>query len=293
MTLLILPARADHDLQWDREKERARKALSEGKSICWELDFGPCPSLFDPASFALRRSTIDHFVKDVFEMFKGDTSGVILYRQSGDLLSSVVWSAEEEEKYLEWAQDLRVEEAGTHEKRVFCIDLLTAYLHRLVSLLPEALPAFAAFDASYLKSEAEVAQLFSLERFSHLEPLIAGKRDLMRKRGAQIAAQVAVCLPNDAHCTAKIRQRLDRQFAELDREGVAFRVIPESLLNEQWDGIETLVVVKEGVSSQGKRMLQGFEASGGSVKTIGAEGFEPPTHCSQSSCASQTALCSD
>lgn len=28
-------------------------------------------------------------------------------------------------------------------------------------------------------------------------------------------------------------------------------------------------------------------------KPIGAEGFEPPTHCSQSSCASQTALCSD
>jgi tRNA (guanine-N7-)-methyltransferase len=28
-------------------------------------------------------------------------------------------------------------------------------------------------------------------------------------------------------------------------------------------------------------------------KAIGAEGFEPPTHCSQSSCASQTALCSD
>ena len=29
------------------------------------------------------------------------------------------------------------------------------------------------------------------------------------------------------------------------------------------------------------------------LKKIGAEGFEPPTHYSQSSCASQTALCSD
>jgi hypothetical protein len=50
-------------------------------------------------------------------------------------------------------------------------------------------------------------------------------------------------------------------------------------------------VIEEAVSVQGQRHLKGFIAAGG--EKFGAEGFEPPTHCSQSSCASQTALCSE
>jgi hypothetical protein len=69
------------------------------------------------------------------------------------------------------------------------------------------------------------------------------------------------------------------------------RMIPEQRLNEMWGGLDLLYVIEEAVSLQGKRHVKGFEAAGGEI--FGAEGFEPPTHCSQSSCASQTALCSE
>ena len=68
-------------------------------------------------------------------------------------------------------------------------------------------------------------------------------------------------------------------------------MIPETRLNEMWDGLDEIYVIDEAVSIQGERHLKGFIAAGG--EKFGAEGFEPPTLCSQSRCASQTALCSE
>lgn len=80
-----------------------------------------------------------------------------------------------------------------------------------------------------------------------------------------------------------------------------YRIIPERFLNEKWMELDYLYVFSRFVTPRGRRMLQGFCAAGGIVVTegellglaneIGAEGFEPPAYWSQTSRASQTALC--
>ena len=83
-------------------------------------------------------------------------------------------------------------------------------------------------------------------------------------------------------------------------------MIEELFLTESWEGVDRLYVLSEATTSQGKRKLLGFCAAGGTVivegeslglpnevlvKNFGAEGFEPPAYWSQTSRASQTALC--
>jgi tRNA (guanine-N7-)-methyltransferase len=83
----------------------------------------------------------------------------------------------------------------------------------------------------------------------------------------------------------------DEKISGLERFRDSYRLIPELQLNQMWDGLDELYIFENHLCPQGRRHVQGFIAAGG--KTFGAEGFEPPTHCSQSSCASQTALCSE
>jgi hypothetical protein len=146
-------------------------------------------------------------------------------------------------------------------------------LHRLASFLPDEAAPFCLFEGTSF-SKAKSAQLMSKERFWHL---YLSLKENQSSRG--------VLLPSDEYCTPEVLEKLEKLLA------VPCRIIPEKRLNEMWDGLDRLDVIEEAVSPVGKRHLMGFIAAGGEV--FGAEGFEPPTHCSQSSCASQTALCSE
>lgn len=147
------------------------------------------------------------------------------------------------------------------------------FLHRLASFLPDEADPFCFFeDTSF--SKAKSAQLMSKERFWHLHLSLNENQ-----------SSKGILLPSDEYCTPEVLEKLEKLLT------APFRIIPEKRLNEMWDGLDQLYAIEEAVSPVGKRHLKGFIAAGGEV--FGAEGFEPPTHCSQSSCASQTALCSE
>lgn len=161
------------------------------------------------------------------------------------------------------------------EDEVEAATLFAEYFHRLASFLPDHVPVYTLFDAP---KTAKEAQLLSKDRFWHLHLTLNSEEELGE----------GILLPLDTHCTPQVLAKLD-QLLPLKKA----RLIPEARLTELWHGLDTLWVIEEALSVQGKRKLQGFIAAGGEVKRFGAEGFEPPTHCSQSSCASQTALCSE
>jgi len=46
------------------------------------------------------------------------------------------------------------------------------------------------------------------------------------------------------------------------------RVVFESQLSEQWTGLDRLLVLSDSLSTQGNRMLKGFQATGGEVFDI-------------------------
>jgi hypothetical protein len=58
--------------------------------------------------------------------------------------------------------------------------------------------------------------------------------------------------------------KVDQVLSALAEKGVSYRLISESFLTEEWDGIDDLLVLHH-CGSLGKRKLQGFCAAGGRV----------------------------
>jgi hypothetical protein len=251
-----LAARLGDDLDWQVE---AQKGL-------WEFNFG-LTNLADETHFQAYVLAIDQFVR------LGYSGAVCLYR--GPIVDLLP-----DEEYKEWLADTEKGDAP-HTRRLFAIDSLVEYLHRLGSHFPETIDLFCLLDLEVKSTLAEAAHLLSKERFAHLQLGVIGT-DLE----IDPQAPLAVCLPSDKLIDFEILDALLKKLS-----GTPVRIIPEAILNEEWHELDQLIVLENSLSTVGRRMVQGFSAAGG--KWIGAEGFEPPTHCSQSSCASQTALCSE
>lgn len=281
---ISLPAHLKDDLDWQPQKLQAKQAQEQGHSIFWELDFGIgvafCP--YESAHFLSYTLAIDQFIKE----FGQAATGLSLYR------GAVCPRIKESEKLLHFFEEFLHDFKGDFVREdlfeLFCINLFSEYLHRLASFLPENVTPFCFLDVSAVSSQAKVAQYLSKKRFEHFQLVIKGARIAFRD-----LAPLGICLPIDEKLDVRTMKLLDVTLESLLQQKCSFRVISEESLNEQWNEIEELIVFPHLLTPQGKRMLLGFEAAGGVVKEIGAEGFEPPTHCSQSSCASQTALCSD
>lgn len=188
----------------------------------------------------------------VWKKFADRSIGVVLYRGSLDIIRKI--------------EGDEVEAAG----------IFGDLLHRLASFLPDEATPYCLFEHSSF-GRARTAQLLSKARFCHLHLTLEENTSL---RG--------ILLPSDEACTSEILEKLEKL---MDKVG-PHRMIPETRLNEMWDGLDELYVIEEAISVQGQRHIKGFIAAGGEIK-FGAEGFEPPTLCSQSRCASQTALCSE
>jgi hypothetical protein len=124
------------------------------------------------------------------------------------------------------------------------------YLHRLAAFLPERITPYCLFEDHGAFSAGRAAQLMSKDRFWHLALVLE-----------ELLSPVGILLPQDAYCTAPVLTQLDQWMVP--------RVIPELRLNEMWHGLEELIVVEEGISPQGRRMLKGFEAAGGKIRSRG------------------------
>ncbi len=161
------------------------------------------------------------------------------------------------------------------EDEVEAANIFGDLLHRLASFLPDEAVSYCLFENSSF-GKARTAQLLSKERFYHLQ---LSWEENKSTRG--------ILLPSDEACTSKILTKLEILMEKVGPH----RMIPETRFNEMWDGLDEIYFIEEAISVQGQRHLKGFITAGG--EKFGAEGFEPPTHCSQSSCASQTALCSE
>jgi hypothetical protein len=81
----------------------------------------------------------------------------------------------------------------------------------------------------------------------------------------EASPSVGVCLPSDDKLTSEAMTLLDGLFEQLKNKKIPFRTIPEALLTEEWDGLDSLVVLQSALTVQGKRKLHGFCAAGGRV----------------------------
>ncbi len=243
------------------------------------------------------------FSQQVLSIFASSTVGCSLFQGFCDFASLFSFEKAHYEGFVDWLTDiykkpsilfettseenflfhakfeelslaiLEVTPLGQHVKNVYSASILTTYLHRLAAILPEDILAFVCLDVRDIMHTAYLYELLSKERFAHLHLAIKGSSipvgDLVWDQGFRSTikpkASLGVCFPNDPSCVGSVLNRLRKCFSDLDKISIAYRIIPEFCLTESWDSLDELIFIKNALSAQGKRILQGFSIAGGSL----------------------------
>lgn len=247
---IVLPAGPEEELTWKKELEQAESC----KVIVWQMDWGKYSSrLTDEEVFASQALTLKAWGDVIGARFLDRTAGVILYQ--GPVCPPL--KNETLDRYHIWRED---REDTLLRRRLYSSGLLYEYMHRLGSFLPDTVSLIADLDASAISSPAQQAILFSSERTLHLQ---------LKVRGAKIpvgeqTATLGLCLPSEDNWTEEFVRIFDELLDTIGHDD--YRLVPERLLNEQWDGLDEILVIEAALTAKGRRMLQGFIAAGGSVR---------------------------
>lgn len=283
VVVVRLSACLSDDLDWEKEKLEAKQIIASNKYILWEIDLGLSSFIFTPensAAFFSFSLAIEEFTAKLWPEFQTQTFGVAVYRGAFPMSKNFPL-AHWESAFLDWADDL-----PSHYD-LYCTQMLSEYLHRLVAFLPDVVLPFALIDATSIASPGKIAQLFSKERFDHIQLALKGATcpfsgicwderqngqgylgNVLTVKKQAAAPTLGLYLPKDKFLDAVLIQEIDTLICALNKNQIPFRIIPEEKLTEQWDGIDKLIVPSQAISEQGKRKLLGFIAAGGSIETF-------------------------
>ena len=289
---LTVDLSAPSTLSFERLLKQAYEVAQSGAKILWQLDFAFSNRLSDfrfEGIYNTHFEAIRVFNSAIGETFKANTLGYILYEGYLDVYRAFSWSDIDFIEFKEWLFDLyqtpgRLFESsgsisgmgdfssfdelskemfdvtpfGRHLKNLFSMNILLAYLHRLLAALAEDSHAFIDLHIPKEFHKGFVHQLLSKERFSHIElfhPLEDPEKEY----------KIGVCLPNDPFCFPSMLQMFKKTLDDLCEKKLSFKVIPEFMMTSSWEGLDYIVYSRKGLSPQGKRILQGFCAAGGSA----------------------------
>ncbi len=289
--MIAFSGKPSDSLVWDV------KPFHEGDSFFVRLDLGLEESYFpidDEMHFQALSLACAQFTQEIWSHYKEKIKGLILYSGSADFSRTFNWTEKQKQNWESWIQG-RADLPEKHLRRLFCLETFAYYFQMLSYRLPDEMPLFLQLDLTAISSLAERHHLLSRERFEHFQVASRGLAPTYGWVWTEVGLErpslppSAFCFPLDKECTKEILERADRKMGSFTEP---FRVVYESFLTEEWDEVSDLYILDGTMSPQGKRKLKGFEAAGGRIK-FGAEGFEPPAYWSQTSRASQTALCPD
>jgi hypothetical protein len=302
---LSLDGRLQSDLNWKKVREQARQAVEKGYALMWNMQIGLFTELAQPlasqSQFLSLTLALEHFRDSLWQEFKSQTLGLSLFRGSADFSKGFRWDEDQEQNLKNWLQDisaphlatldfiqLNMHGEGQQLVRLYCRDVAIEYLSLLATRLPDALPAYLYLDvASLSHSFLNEIQLLNPERFDRLHLALKGQRlpwnawgwnvptahgysgdDLIELPSIPMTT-IGVCIPPMQFYHASHYQGLEEALMALHKKSIPFRLIAECHLTSQWDGLDYLLYCPAGLSTQGKRKLQGFCAAGGTVISIG------------------------
>ena len=234
-------------LQWEEPLALAHQAIETGLFILWELDFKfEETSLEDDVSVMALQLNVRHFCEAVWAQFEQYSVGVALYKG-------------------EWQKDK------------------VAYIKSLAALLPDETAAFILIAVKL--NAASFFTSINQEELGHLIPILKG----------QIPEQYPLALPalgwnhgasplgfysnhlyelppskplSDALYLTEGLSEAQIQSAIAFFGARPFRVIPENLLSQEWEGIDRLWLLPITPSEKARRQLCGFVAAGGEHKYL-------------------------
>lgn len=258
---VLLPCRPSDSLQW---------ILPEEGPILWQLDLGlemPYFPLEEEMQFHALELALSKFTKEVWPVYQERTLGAILYRGHADFNTYFSWTERQIENWNLWNEERpRVKE--NHLKRLFCADAFAHYFQMLSHVLPDEIPLYLLFDVRGISTQAESYQVISKERFEFFHVAAKGLpawNGFLWEENQILPgsmANEAICFPEESSCSEEILEKLDVHISKFK---TPFRIIPESFLTEEWEGVDVLYFLPEAISDQGKRKLSGFRAAGGTV----------------------------
>lgn len=279
-----LPAGLDQDLDWTFAKQVAEQIVAEGKLILWELDLGLDSFVWTPedlTSFHSFSLALDQFCLGMLPLFKEYTLGVSLYR--GKLNFPIqfpfFWW---ETSFTQWQEESGRKNSDSYT--IFCADLLSDYIHRLVSILPAEVIPFAFFDITDYPSFSYIAHLLLQERFEYVTLGLKGLQGphaglcwedggpaqgylgKLERKEMKIVPSIGLFLPESSQWDPSLLDQMDKVLGYLNDSKVPFRLIESFKLTEQWDGLDQIIVPSiSKISLQDKRKFLGFIAAGGTV----------------------------
>jgi hypothetical protein len=280
-----LPMGPADSLSWKTEIEKAKEAVLRQERLIWHLQLGietPLFPLEEEPYFQALALGLEQFSKEVWPSFEKETQSLVLYRGSADFSRHFRWTERQKTAFQNSAK-----EDPHFSEAVFCAESFALYFQMLAHRLPDEAPILLLFDLSSFRTPSEALLRVSKRRFEHFRVGFRGMDlplDGYNWEGCirKIPATVGLVFPE------RSEPALLRKFDRLLEEYRGAKILFESFLTEEWEGLDKIIFLEEGCGPLALRKLKGFAAAGGEV--IGAEGFEPPTYWSQTSRASQTAL---
>lgn len=296
-----LDGRMQSDLDWKEAKEHALQAVNKGYAVMWNMQMGLFDELLHPLTHQAQclslTLALEHFRDSLWKEFKSQTLGITLFRGSADFSHGFRWDEHQEHNLRHWLQDIQVSHlAGLdlahmkeHEEaiafiRLYCRDVAIEYLALLATRLPDSLPAYLFLDTHSLPpSLLTEMQLLNPERFDRLHLALQGHQlpfhalgwkmptpqgysgDALCDLPIQKEVSVGVCIPPMHFYHVQHYNGLEEGISALHQKSIPFKLIAESHLTAQWDGLDYLLFSPNGLTSQGKRKLQGFCAAGGTA----------------------------
>lgn len=169
---------------------------------------------------------VKHFAETVWERYQKETLGAVIYK--GKVPN-------------------------------YPLEDFASYLHHLAAYLPDEVPPIVLFDC------VGDPLRFSKEIFSHLHLGFRDDRLGVMQWGEALKplrhdAALGVVLP--LHEKGITFETVLKRLSHLDRP---YRMIAEPYLTEEWDGLDEIIIFSDWISPWGKRMVQGFEATGGKI----------------------------
>lgn len=169
---------------------------------------------------------------------------------------------------------------------LFCRDVSLDYLNLLTGRLPDTMARFLMLENSCSDVLLET-QLLNPELYENYELVIKGSNLHWEGMGWNASSKfgyiaerefyenqineprIGVCLPSSTCYLPSQYDGLNEALNIFLANNIPFRIISESRLMTNLDGLDYLVFVPAGLSMQGKRQLQGFNAAGGTPVTLG------------------------
>lgn len=269
-----LDGRVSSTLDWNEADEKAQKYSEQGFQLFWNLDLGLFNRLKQPLSnqmqFLSLLLSIEHFQNTLWKKYQDQTLGICLYQGSTHFAEQLFWDEQLKNNYLTWGRKAlgeQFEETHLFLKNLFARDAIAEYLTLIVNRFSDSMRFFIVLDNRPQLSLAMEAQLIHREKFDRIHIRITNNR--LPTLSNYDDATIGLCLPCCNIVDLAFLNKLESILENLLNKKMVFRLVPEAMLINEWDGLDYLIVEPSCLSTQGRRKLQGFCAAGGTLVSLG------------------------